>query len=142
MTAAQIISLAYTRNLDVKHIKQADIDVATRNYVAKYIIPTSATSSFYVSYVYPVIAFGVACDVFHRIATEITDRGVVEMLSDGARVMDSEGKRRTLGEYEATRDNLIEIMVEKAEETGLTLVHDDAAYCPVGYSEIPNTHRL
>ena len=143
MTAAEIIALAYTRNIATGHITQADIDVATREYVTKYITPTSATSTFYTSYVHPVIAFGVACDIFNRISSEITDRGVVEMLSDGARVMDAEGKRRTLGEYEATRDKLIEIMVEEAEDEGLTLVYeDDVEHCPVGFTGLEKDERL
>lgn len=115
MTANEIIAIAFTRNISEQHIKPADIAIATRQYVDSYITGYDITTEFYTDFIKPVIAYGVACNIFNRLSAEITDRGVVQMISQGATIMNAESKRLTLMEYELTRDYLIEMMCEQSD---------------------------
>jgi len=133
ITKSEIISAAFSRNIDTAHIKDADIDIAVRKYVNAYVSDYSGKTSFINTFIKPVIAFGVACDIFHRLAAEITDRGVVAMVSDGATILNTDSKMATLKEFEEQRDQLIDIMMENAEAAGVTVVDMDE-YCSVGFT--------
>lgn len=130
MTAAEVINIAFTRNLNTGHISTTDIAIAKRNYVDKYILGYDEGDDFYTDFVKPVIAFGVATDVFNRIATEITDRGVVRMTPEGAQVVGSDEMSKTLREFEKQRDSLIEMMCDEAD----TVDVDAYVYSQVGHS--------
>ena len=134
MTAAEVINIAFTRNLSTGHITSSDIAIAKRNYVDKYISGYTVDSVFYNSFVKPVIAFGVATDIYNRIATEITDRGVVKMTPEGAQIVGSDDMNKTLREFETQRDNLIEIMCSEAE----TVTVEVYTYSQVGRSDKTN----
>jgi hypothetical protein len=133
ITKSEVISLALTRNLSTEHILDSDIDVAVKMYVDAYINDVTYETTYYDDYVKPVIAFGVIVNIFNRIATEITDRGIVQMVNDGAQSLDTESKNRTLNEYQMQLNHLIELMVDEADEADLVDTFD---YDLVGYTGI------
>ena len=139
MTAAEIISLAFTRSLQTGHIKQADIDVAKDRYVDGYVKDVTA-GTFYDTYCKPVIAFGVAVDIFDRIATEVTDRGVVAFNSQGAAILAPDNKKWAKREFARQRDYLIKLMIDNAEAAGFELVDDTLTVEPI-YSYTNATSR-
>jgi len=126
MTAAEVISLAFTRNLDEKHIKASDIAIAQKRYVDAYISGYEeggeGGNDFFDNYCKPVIAYGVVVDIFHRIATEVTDRGVVVFDTTGARSLSGEQLQAVKNEYATQRNYLIQSMVAEAEVEGLTVI--------------------
>jgi hypothetical protein len=122
MTAAEVISLAFTRNLDVNHIKDSDITIAKQRYVDAYISGYDVESDFYENYCKPVIAYGVAVDVFNRIATEVTDKGITIFDTTGARSLSGEQLQTVKNEYATQRNYLIQSMVAAAEEEGLEVL--------------------
>ena len=134
ITKAEIIELAFTRDVSIEHILDTDISVAFDRYVTAYVDDVTDASSIYDDYVKPVIAFGVAVNIFNRLSAEITDRGVVAMVTDGATVLDADSKLRTLSEYKDTLNTLIKLMCEAAEDAGMTLVDDDLTFEPVGFT--------
>jgi len=144
ITKSDIVSLAFTRNVSEDHILDADVSVAIAQYVDAYIIGVTSTSTIYDDYVKPVIAFGVAVNIFNRIASEITDRGVVAMVSEGATVLDSDSKQRTLNEYADTLNSLIAKMIEAADDQGMDLRTEWTAedFEPVGYTGTAKYGRL
>lgn len=134
ITKAEIIELAFTRDVSTEHILDTDISVAVDRYVTAYVDDVTDASSIYDDYVKPVIAFGVAVNIFNRLSAEITDRGVVAMVTDGATVLDADSKLRTLSEYKDTLNTLIKLMCEAAEDAGMTLVDDNLTFEPVGFT--------
>jgi hypothetical protein len=126
MTPAQVITAALTRNLDAAHIKQGDVDQAKSMYVAAYIDPVPAESStFFTTYCSPVVAYGTIVNVWHRIATEVTDRGVVQMLSQGA-TQNNDASMRALAEHRETLNRYIDAMVvAAASESSITSIVDN-----------------
>jgi hypothetical protein len=85
MTAAEVISLALTRTIREGQIKASDINLARAKYVNAYLTGTiDEQSAFYTNYVKPVIAYGVIVDIWDRISVEFTDRGVQQMVAQGA----------------------------------------------------------
>ena len=143
MTENEIIALAFTRNLQASHIKQADIDIAKDRYVDAY-IQSATAGTFYNKYCKPVIAFGVAVDIFDRIATEVTDRGVVAFNSQGAAILAPDNKRMTKREFARQRDYLIKLMIDNAEDAGFTLVDEDLTVEPIYtyYDETSRRNRI
>jgi len=117
ITKSEVVSLALTRNLSTDHILQTDIEIAKDMYVDAYLDDITYESTIYDDYVKPVIAFGVIVNIFFRVASEITDRGVVAMVSEGANGLDQESKLSLLGEIKMTLSKLIERMIAAAEET-------------------------
>ena len=128
MTAAEVIALAFTRNISAEHIKTADIDLATQRYVTNYITGTVATdTTFYTNYVKPVIAYGVAVDIFDRLAANITDRGIVMAQTQGMAIMDRENKAMLKNEYRKTLNSLIRLMLDNLI-AGLTETEEDVQF--------------
>jgi hypothetical protein len=128
MTAAEVKSLAFTRNISEEHIKATDITLARARYVTAYITGTiDETGTFYTDYVKPVIAFGVAVDIFDRLASNITDRGIVMAQTQGMAIMDREGKAMLKDEYRRTLNSLIRLMLDNLA-TGLTETEDDIQF--------------
>lgn len=105
----EVINIALSRNISDEHIREADIEVAEWEYVRSYIgedlydLVKANTANVYddfiEDYVKPVLAYGVVFNIFERLVAEISDRGVVQMLSEGATVMDAESRQRTKHEY-------------------------------------------
>jgi len=112
----------------------ADITVAVKKFVAPYIVDTSDSSAIYDDYVKPVISIGVAVLIFDRIAAEISDRGIVQMVNTGASTPSDESKKMTKDSYNELLRVLIELMVEAAEEEGMELVDDDIEYNRVSFT--------
>ena len=134
ITKSEIIAAAFTRNVSEEHILDADITVAVKKFVAPYIVDTSDSSAIYDDYVKPVISIGVAVLIFDRIAAEISDRGIVQMVNTGASTPSDESKKMTKDSYNELLRVLIELMVEAAEEEGMELVDDDIEYNRVSFT--------
>lgn len=112
MTPQQVIDTALTRNLDPLHIKQADIDLAISMYADGY---TSLDD-----YYNEVVAYGVIVNIWERISTEITDRGVVQMISQGASIPDFEARQRVKQEYRETLERY-QALMEGVEYEGVIM---------------------
>lgn len=128
ITKSEVISLALTRNLSDDHILDSDISVAVEMYVNAYLDNITYLSSIYDAYVKPVIAFGVIVNIFHRISYEITDRGMVAMVSQGTSTVDRDGKLDLQAEIRTHLYKLIKIMIEA---DGKTVTQE---FQPVGFS--------
>lgn len=85
MTPSEVISTALVRALRPEHIKQSDIDLAKARYVDAYISGNYLqNTTYYSNYVKPVIAYGVIVDLWPSIAVEVSDRGVQQLVAQGA----------------------------------------------------------
>lgn len=125
MTASEVIELAFTRNISTDHIKQSDIDTAQIRYVDAYIEGYDSESEFFNTYCKPVIAFGVATDIIHRIDMELSDRGIQQMLSDGAARPDMNAKSDLRREFARKRDQVIHTMTAEASDIeGVEILHE------------------
>lgn len=122
MTAAEVVSLAFTRNMSELHFKTADITQAQDMYVDEYVAEYDESSTFFTTYCKPVIAYGCAINCFERIASEITDRGVVDMISNGASRIDPINKAALKSELRRTLTRHIKLMMDAAELAGLTVI--------------------
>lgn len=120
MTAAEIIALTLTRNVSEQHILTSDITVATKRYVDTYISGYSTSGTYYTTYIEPVIAHGVIVDIWERLSAEITDRGMVKMLSQGAANSSREEKQDLRNEMQSKLNDLIKLMCDNVT-TGVTL---------------------
>jgi len=139
ITKTEIVSLAFTRNVSEDHITNSDIVVAVDMYVDAYVSDVTDLSTIYSAYVKPVIAYGVAFNIFDRIASEITDRGVVQMVSEGATVISDQAKLAMKKEYSATLNILIKKMIEAADDEGMdivdrTMLDDDNGFDMIGFT--------
>ena len=102
MTPAEVITYALTRDLSTDNIKQSDIDVAAAMYAEGY----EETDDYYKN----VVAYGVIVNIWERINSEITDRGVVQMMSQGAQNPSWEDKQKSKQEYVRTLEQYIALM--------------------------------
>jgi hypothetical protein len=135
MTASEVVSLAFTRNVSELHFKASDILLAQAQYVDAYISGFTEVSTFFTTYCKPVIAYGTVVLCFERVASEITDRGVVDMVTNGATRIDPTNKLALKNEYATVLNSLIELMVTKAEsESGVTIIDDTLAYSLIQFS--------
>jgi hypothetical protein len=123
MTAAEIIALTLTRNVSEEHILPSDITIATKRYVDAYITGYSTESAYFTAYCEPVIAHGVIVDIWERLSAEITDRGMVKMLSQGAANTSIEEKQHLRNEMQSKLNDLIELMCDNVP-TGVTLTDE------------------
>ncbi len=126
ITKSEIVNLAFTRNVSTDHITDSDVEVAVAMYVDSYVDDVTSSSAIYDDYVKPVIAYGVAVNIFDRIASEITDRGVVQMVTDGAAVVSTDAKSAMKKEYTMTLNQLIKKMVTQADDAEMDLT--DTSY--------------
>lgn len=133
MTAADVVSLAFTRDISELHFKASDILLAQAQYVDAYIESYSEASTYFTTYCKPVIAYGVAVNVWERIAAEITDRGIVDMVTNGATRIDSVNKLALKSEYATTLNSLIELMVASVG-TNATVIDDTLGYSQVEFT--------
>lgn len=106
MTPSEVISTALTRNIDVANIKQGDIDIAAAMYAEGY----SETDDYYNE----VVAYGVIVNIWERINFEITDRGIVDMISQGASNPGWETKQKAKQEYVKTLEQYRSLMTSAA----------------------------
>ena len=137
MTSSEIIDLVFTRNINENTFTETDIRLATEIYVNKYIRGYDIASDYYEKYVKPVIAYVTVVMCFGRTISELSDRGLVEMLSEGARAISEATQSMVLREYEDALYLHIQLMVGEAEKNGVTTIDDDlAVYNRIGYSKI------
>jgi hypothetical protein len=117
MTPAEVITYALTRDLSTDNIKQSDIDVAAAMYAEGY----EETDDYYKN----VVAYGVIVNIWERINTEITDRGVVQMMSQGAQNQSWEDKQKSKQEYVRTLEQYIALMTgEDVAEVSIMVESD------------------
>jgi hypothetical protein len=112
MTSAEVVDRAFTRNIDVKHFKESDIVIAKARYVDAYADDLDESDE----YVKDVIAYGVAVDCWERVASEITDRGLVQASLEGAFTLQQERSQVLKQEYRNTLNRLINLMLVAAGE--------------------------
>lgn len=132
ISPSEIITLALSRNVSPDHIRTTDIQVAEWEYVRGYIgadlyalvkeNKDNAYDSFIDEYVKPVLSYGVVFNIFERLTSEISDRGVVQMLSEGATVMDAESRFRSKQEFLNSLVVYLEIMTKYLDDS------DDAKF--------------
>ena len=115
ITKSEILTLAFSRNISEDLIKDADVTSSIRKFVLPYLgsVP-DVTGTLYMTYVKPVIAYGVAWLVFDKISTEVSDRGVVALLSSGATLPNQETKLASKNAIMTTLQQLIDQMCEQA----------------------------
>ena len=115
ITKSEILNLAFSRNISEDLIKDSDVTSAIRKFVLPYLGEVSdVTGTLYMTYVKPVIAYGVAWLVFDKISTEVSDRGVVALLSSGATLPNQETKLASKNAIMTTLQQLIDQMCEQA----------------------------
>ena len=136
ITKSEIIALAFSRNISTDLIKDTDITSAIRKFVLPYLgtLP-DVDGALYMTYVKPVIAYGVAWLVFDKLSTEVTDRGVVAMLSNGATLPQAEVRLASKNAIMTTLQELIDQMVE---ESGA----DEIEGGDIGFSGTANIGRI
>lgn len=137
MTSSEIVDLVFTRNVDERSFTEGDIRLATNLYVDRYIYGYDTSSAYYSDFVKPVIAYGTVVMCFARFISEVSDRGLVEMLSEGARAISEATQSMVLKEYEEILFLRIQLMVQEAEKHGVMTINDDlAVYNRIGYSKM------
>lgn len=148
ITPSEVINLALTRNVSVEHFTQTDINTAVWKYVRGYlgtelyaaIVDDLVTyEDFIKDYIKPVLAYGIVCDSFNRMASEVSDRGVVSLLSEGATIMDSDNRARTKDEFISVLVVLLEKMIthceeEKSDGNSLFTDYEDQDFDYTGFS--------
>jgi len=143
MTITEIINTVFSRNISEDHFLPSDINMAKQMYVDQYISGYDEDSIFYIDYCRPVIAYGVVVNTFHRLSSEVSDRGIVEMLSDGSRLVDKDGKAAILREYETMLCEHVELMLNNATAAGALITDDDlAVHCPLQFTARTNEQEL
>ena len=114
MTPSEVIGLALTRSIRPEHIKESDIALARARYVDAYLSGTiNENSAYYTNYVKPVIAYGVIVDIWPAISVEVTDRGVQQMLAQGA-TQNKDSADSALQNYSIKLSRLIDLMQRNA----------------------------
>jgi hypothetical protein len=125
ITPSEIRDLALTRNISQEHFTATDIEAAIWHFVRGYlgedlyaeiVNDPSEYEDFINDYIKPVLAFAVVVNTFERFTAEVSDRGVVQMLSEGATVMDSDSRLRTKEEFMKILIVLLEKMTTHCDE--------------------------
>jgi protein-tyrosine-phosphatase len=108
MTSAEVVNRAFTRNIDEKHFQESDIVLAKLRYVDAYADGLTESDA----YVKDVIAYGVAVDCWERVASEITDRGMVQATLQGGFALQQERSQELKQEYRDKLNALIKLMCD------------------------------
>lgn len=133
ITAAEIITLTQPRNIDEGNIVALEITVAERDYVKKMIGTTLYDAvvgdavtydTFIDDYIKPVLAYGVIGNIWHRLAVEVTDRGINGFTGEGINTPQLIDKENALFEIRQRLGSCIETMIEYADEQYSTLYED------------------
>jgi hypothetical protein len=149
ITPSEIRDLALTRNISQEHFTATDIEAAQWHYIRGYLgtdlyaeivgATGSAYDTFTNDYIKPVLAFAVVVNTFERFTSEVSDRGVVQMLSEGATVMDADSRLRTKEEFMKILNILLEKMTthcDEENESGNALfeLYEDMGFDYTGFS--------
>ncbi len=108
MTTQEVVDLAFTRNMSAEHFDDSDIIIARANYVLRFDESLEDSDS----YVKAVIAHGVAVDCWERIASEITDRGMVQAAMQGSMTLQPDRSQQLKQEYRRKLNHLINLMLK------------------------------
>lgn len=124
VTAQEITQIAFLRPIDSGLIKAVDIARSARKYVVRYV--EGVDDDLYdLDEVKQVVANGVVFNIFERLATDITDRGLVKLSIEGVGMITESEKRALKRELYKNLILDIETMLDKAEEEGYTTVNTD-----------------
>ena len=155
ITAREVADIALTRTVSVDHFTQSDIQAAVWHYVRGYlgtdlyaeiVDNIDDYETFIKDYIKPVLAYGIVVNTFERFTAEVSDRGVVQMLSEGATVMDSDSRSRTKQEFLQVLVILLEKMtthcqLEKDDGNALFDLYDDQDFDYTGFSSNAYVNR-
>ena len=147
ITPSEIRDLALTRNISQEHFTATDISAAEWHFVRGYIgedlyaeivDDPDSYEDFINDYIKPVLAFAVVVNTFERFTAEVSDRGVVQMLSEGATVMDADSRMRTKEEFMKILNILLEKMTTHCYEeytsgTALFELYEDMGFDYTGF---------
>ena len=138
ITAAEILTIVSTRNIDEGHILPAEIAIAENDYVknaigadlfAAVVTNTGAAyDDFIDDYIQPVLAYGVLSNVWNRLGVEVTDRGINNFTGEGITTPQVQDKQNTLFEIRQRLSSLQRSMIDFAEENYPALFDDDIEY--------------
>jgi hypothetical protein len=155
ITPREVVDIALTRTVSVDHFTQSDIQAAVWHYVRGYlgtdlyaeiVDNIDDYEEFIKDYIKPVLAYGIVVNAFERFTSEVSDRGVVQMLSEGATVIDSDSRSRTKQEFMEILVILLEKMTthcdfEKKDNNPLFELYDDQDYDYTGFSSNAYVNR-
>lgn len=154
ITAAQILTIVSSRNLDAGNILPAEIAVAELDYVRDAIgqglydaVVTNtddAYDSFISTYIHPVLAYGVLSNIWQRLGVEVTDRGINTFTGEGITTPQVQDKENTLFEIRQRLSSLQRNMITYAETQYPDLFDDELDYVTDEvsfYSERPKRYN-
>lgn len=120
ITAADIVSIVFARNLDPKHFADAVVDQGKLKYGRDYVGKTlydKLTAELYPDIVEAMrnaIAFGLAVETFETIRLKITDQGVNQFTGEGVSSgMDTAAAKRELA---IKRDFWLSELISRAKD--------------------------
>lgn len=138
ITAAQILTIVSSRNLDAGNILPAEIAIAELDYVRDAIgqdlydaVVTNtddAYDDFIEDYIHPVLAYGVLSNIWQRLGVEVTDRGINTFTGEGITTPQVQDKENTLFEIRQRLSSLQRNMITYAETQYPDLFDDELDY--------------
>ena len=138
ITAAQILTIVSSRNLDAGNILPAEIAVAELDYVRDAIgqdlydaVVTNtddAYDDFIEDYIHPVLAYGVLSNIWQRLGVEVTDRGINTFTGEGITTPQVQDKENTLFEIRQRLSSLQRTMITYAKTEYPDLFDDELDY--------------
>lgn len=138
ITAAQILTIVSSRNLDACNILPAEIAIAELDYVRDAIgqglydaVVTNtddAYDDFIEDYIHPVLAYGVLSNIWQRLGVEVTDRGINTFTGEGITTPQVQDKENTLFEIRQRLSSLQRTMITYAETQYPDLFDDELDY--------------
>jgi len=151
MTAAEIIAMVSARNIDEGNIMATEITIAEVDYVAKAlgadlyaaVVANSGAvyDTFIEDYVHPCIAYGTLSNIWNRLGTEVTDRGVNRFTGENIQPANEVDKSSALFEIRQRLSTCLGLMIDYAAANYPTLyVDQEYKYKEVNYYS-PQTKR-
>jgi hypothetical protein len=102
MTVAEVITAAYTRNVDTNQLKTSDIEMAQFEYIRPVLTenlydlvvaaPTTTYSTLVTTYIKPCLAYFVKYLTFESFYTEVSDRGINHLTGDNIQTVSSQAR--------------------------------------------------
>ena len=154
ITAAQILTIVSSRNIDAGNILPAEIAISELDYVRDAIgqdlydaVVTNtddAYDDFIEDYIHPVLAYGVLSNIWQRLGVEVTDRGINTFTGEGITTPQVQDKETTLFEIRQRLSSLQRNMITYAETEYPDLFDDELDYVTDEvsfYSERPKRYN-
>ncbi len=125
ITAAEVMTIVSTRNLDAGHILPAEIAIAENDYIKAAIggdlydavvADVVTYADFIEDYIQPVLAYGILSNIWNRLSVEVTDRGINGFTGEGINTPQLQDKENTLFEIRQRLSSTQRSMIEYADE--------------------------